>query len=243
MPNTQTSVPAFTSGQVLTAAQMTEVNTGIPVFATTTTRDAAFGGTGEKTLAEGQFAYIEASNTTQYYDGAAWQTVGASGLIRIAGGTFTSATTISMASGVFTSTYKTYQIVFQVTSGSDCQISVRVNNAGTPRTASNYFGYSTRSGHTGVTSTTTSSGSSLNIMAMSGTYDYLAQFTGYVWSPTVATTPTQMVFIGNGSNDSNTPNYITAGGLYNVEEASDGLTFVAGASVSGFYHVYALSES
>ncbi len=75
MPNTQTSVPAFTAGQVLTAAQMTEVNTGIPVFATTTTRDAAFGGTGEKTLAEGQFAYIEANNTTQYYDGSAWQSL------------------------------------------------------------------------------------------------------------------------------------------------------------------------
>jgi hypothetical protein len=76
MPNTQTSVPAFTAGQVLTAAQMTEVNTGIPVFATTTTRDAAFGGTGEKTLAEGQFAYIEASDTTQYYNGTSWLALG-----------------------------------------------------------------------------------------------------------------------------------------------------------------------
>lgn len=74
--NAQTSVPVFTAGQILTAQQQTEINTGIPVFATTTTRDAAFGGTGEKTLAEGQFAYIEATNTTQYYDGAAWQSVG-----------------------------------------------------------------------------------------------------------------------------------------------------------------------
>lgn len=241
--NAQTSVPAFTDGQVLTAQQQTEINTGIPVFATTTTRDAAFGGTGEKTLAEGQFAYIEASDTTQYYDGAAWHTVGLTpGLQYITGASFTSATTISMASGVFTSTYKTYQVIFQVTSGSDCQISVRVNNAGTPRTATNYFGYSTRSGHTGVTSTTTSSGSSLNLMAMSGTYSYLATFSAFVWSPT-QTTPTQLVIIGNGSNDSNTPNYITAGGVYNVAEANDGLTFVAGASVTGFYRVYGLSES
>ena len=75
MPNTQTSVPAFTAGQVLTAQQQTEINTGIPVFATTTTRDAAFGGTGEKTLAEGQYAYIEADNSTQYYDGSTWKTI------------------------------------------------------------------------------------------------------------------------------------------------------------------------
>ena len=76
MANTQTSVPAFVASQVLTAQQQTEINTGIPVFATTVTRDAAFGGTGEKALAEGQFAYIEATNTTQFYDGAAWQSFG-----------------------------------------------------------------------------------------------------------------------------------------------------------------------
>lgn len=77
--NAQTAVPAFTAGQVLTAAQQTQINTGIPVFATTVTRDAAFDGAGEKTLAEGQFAYIEATNTTQYYDGAAWQSVAPAG--------------------------------------------------------------------------------------------------------------------------------------------------------------------
>ncbi len=75
--NAQTSVPTFTAGEILTAANMNiSARTGIPVFATSVTRDAAFGGTGEKTLAEGQFAYLEDSNTTQYYDGAAWQAVG-----------------------------------------------------------------------------------------------------------------------------------------------------------------------
>ena len=75
--NAQTSVPTFTAGEILTAANMNiSARTGIPVFATSVTRDAAFGGTGEKTLAEGQFAYLEDSNTTQYYDGATWQSVG-----------------------------------------------------------------------------------------------------------------------------------------------------------------------
>jgi hypothetical protein len=74
--NAQTSVPVFTSGQVLTAQQQTEINTGIPVFADSTARDAAFGGTGEKTLAEGQFAFLEDTDTTQYYDGSTWEAVG-----------------------------------------------------------------------------------------------------------------------------------------------------------------------
>ena len=109
--NAQTAVPVFTAGQVLTAQQQTEINTGIPVFATTVTRDAAFGGAGEKTLAEGQFAYIEATNTTQYYDGAAWQAVGASALTLISAttiGTTVSSVTVSSA---FSATYDYYKVV------------------------------------------------------------------------------------------------------------------------------------
>ena len=108
--NAQTTVPKFTAGQVLTAAQQTGINTGIPVFATTTTRDAAFGGTGEKVLAEGQFAYIEASNTTQYYDGAAWQTLGG-GLTLIKAQTIGTAVSSVTVSDVFSATYDVYLII------------------------------------------------------------------------------------------------------------------------------------
>lgn len=76
--NAQTSVPVFSAGQTLLDTQMTQINTGIPVFSGTATRDAAFGGAGEKTLAEGQFAYLEdgsGSQAVQYYDGSAWQTL------------------------------------------------------------------------------------------------------------------------------------------------------------------------
>jgi hypothetical protein len=76
MANTQTAVPLFVANAILTAAQQNiSAGTGVPVFATTVTRDAAFGGS-NKALAEGQLAYIEASNVVQYYDGAAWATVG-----------------------------------------------------------------------------------------------------------------------------------------------------------------------
>ena len=74
--NAQTAVPVFTAGQVLTAAQVTQINTGVPVFATTVTRDAAFGGTGEKTLAQGQFCYLESTGKLQVYTGSSWSNVG-----------------------------------------------------------------------------------------------------------------------------------------------------------------------
>jgi len=141
MANTQTSVPAFTAGQVLTAAQMTEVNTGIPVFADTTARDAAFGGTGEKTLAEGQFAYIEATNTTQYYDGSTWQTVGQTpGLKYITGASFSAVASVSFANNTFTSSYQNYKIFFVVTSVSaTCSTYGRLRASGSDNTTSNYF--------------------------------------------------------------------------------------------------------
>ena len=96
--NAQTSVPAFTAGQVLTAAQVTQINTGIPVFASSTERDAAFGGTGEKTLAEGQFAYLEDTDTVQVYDGTSWSTVGASSVKKV--DRFTSSGTWTVPTGV-----------------------------------------------------------------------------------------------------------------------------------------------
>jgi hypothetical protein len=74
--NAQTSVPTFTSGQVLTAAQQNLINTGVPVAAGTAERDDLFGGADEKTLAEGQLVYVESLNVVQYYTGAAWATVG-----------------------------------------------------------------------------------------------------------------------------------------------------------------------
>lgn len=97
--NAQTKVPTFAPAEVLTAANTNLLSNGIPVFSGTATRNDAFGGSGEKVLAEGQFAYLEDSNTTQYYDGAAWQSVSVAPTYAIfneqqatntAGGTFTS---------------------------------------------------------------------------------------------------------------------------------------------------------
>ena len=77
MANEQITVPLYAASEILTAANMNiSAGTGVPVFATTVTRDAAFGGAGEKVLAEGQLCYLSASNIVQYYDGAAWATVG-----------------------------------------------------------------------------------------------------------------------------------------------------------------------
>ena len=136
--NATTSVPVYASGEVLTAANLNITNSGVPVFATTVTRDAAFGGANEKTLAEGQFAYIEATNTTQYYDGAAWQSVGVTpGLTLVATGTAAAAASVTVNT-CFTSTYDEYLLVVDVTGSTIAQLNLQMRNAGSTITAANY---------------------------------------------------------------------------------------------------------
>lgn len=74
--NAQTTVPTFVAGQTLTAAQQNaSARTGVPVFASTTTRNDAFGGTGEKTLAEGQLCWLEGVGMQVYNAAGAWITL------------------------------------------------------------------------------------------------------------------------------------------------------------------------
>jgi hypothetical protein len=149
--NAVTTVPVYTAGEVLTAADLNITNSGIPVFATTVTRDAAFGGTGEKTLAEGQFAYIEATNTTQYYDGAAWQPVGITpGLVCVKAETSFSAAAAVNVDSVFTSSYTHYLVNFSLASSATNDIAcyVRLRAASTDTSTGYYYAVSgaTRAG-------------------------------------------------------------------------------------------------
>jgi hypothetical protein len=115
MANEQTTVPLFVSGEVLTADDMNlSAGTGVPVFATTVTRDAGFSGAGEKVLAEGQLCYLSSTNVVQYYDGAAWATVGpaaAGALTLISATTIGSAVSSVTVTGAFSATYDAYKIV------------------------------------------------------------------------------------------------------------------------------------
>jgi hypothetical protein len=140
--NAQTSVPTFTNSQVLTAAQMNQsARTGVPVFANTSDRDAAFGGSGEKTLAEGQLCYLEDSNIVQYYDGASWATVGPSsgGLVFLSAASFTTVTSVSLPNDTFTTTYDNYKWILYTTATSANQtMSIRMRAAGSDNTTTSY---------------------------------------------------------------------------------------------------------
>jgi hypothetical protein len=137
--NAVTSVPVYQAADVLTAANLNITNSGIPVFSGTATRDAAFGGSGEKTLAEGQFAFLEDSNSTQFYDGAAWKPVGVAPALVYLGGTTGSASASINVDSVFSATYTNYLVqISEFTASVEDFWSIRLRASGSTITAANY---------------------------------------------------------------------------------------------------------
>jgi hypothetical protein len=244
--NATTFVPSYTSGEVLTAANLSVTNSGIPVFATTVTRDAAFGGTGEKTLAEGQFAYIEATNTTQYYDGAAWQSVGVAPALVYLGGTTGSASASINVDSVFSATYTNYLVqVSSLTASVEDPWAIRLRASGSTITAANY----TQAG----TANQSSSDTVFARRATNGTYWF-----GDIIS-TVSTNPQQVqFFISNPFAAVSTRGNITsAGGTnadyrnctlavnYNATTSADGIALVpyTSGTLTGTIRVYGIVNS
>ena len=138
--NAQTTVPDFVAETVLTAAKLDiSAATGVPVFATTVTRDAAFGGA-NKVLAEGQTCYLEDSNIVQYYDGAAWASVGAAAavygrVVRTAGSVTTTSTalvdltgaTITFTTGANPVAYSVSQCISSDATGRVLQFNINID--------------------------------------------------------------------------------------------------------------------
>ena len=62
------------AGDVVTAANLQQYvqDQVVAVYANSTARDAAYGGTGEPTLAEGMLCFLKDSDTLQYYSGSSW---------------------------------------------------------------------------------------------------------------------------------------------------------------------------
>jgi hypothetical protein len=141
--NAVTTFPTYTTGQVLEAADLNITNCGVPTFADSTARDGAFGGTGEKTLAEGQLVYLENSNIVQYYDGSNWLTLGPSspgGLVYLTGASFSSVASVSLPNDTFTSSYKNYRLIAQLTaSASNANVTGRFRDAGSDITSAEYY--------------------------------------------------------------------------------------------------------
>ena len=237
--NAQTTVPLFVANTVLTAAtQNISAATGVPVFATTVTRDAAFGGA-NKALAEGQLCYIEASDVVQYYTGAAWATVGpasAGGLVPIYSETAFSGVTTITRDNIFTSTYTNYLIVlrYEIT-GAAVSMQLRVGGV----TAATNYNRDLLEWASGASSVSTlTAQTSLGIGgATAGNVGLVNMF---VSGPALAASTIFQPYNTYFST-------VGVGALYNgrhsTATAYDGFIITGGANMSGTYTIYGYGKT
>ena len=239
--NAQTSVPLFVANTVLTAAQQNiSAATGVPVFATTATRDAAFGGS-NKALAAGQLCFLESTAVVQYYTGSAWATVGPSATASLvcvkAQTTFTAASTIT-ADSIFTSTYKNYLLQINYTAGGDLTLQLRAG--GVTATASEYNEQALTVNSTTLTGARTGPVASFDLStSSSGSLFNFAQMTFY--QPQIAAaTGFQNFSHYNNSSTYAQPLRRDWFGTHDLSTAYDGFIITVGgaSTATGTYAVY-----
>ena len=246
MANEQTSVPLFVADTILTAAQQNiSAGTGVPVFATTVTRDAAFGGA-NKALAEGQLCYLSATNVVQYYDGAAWATVGpaaSSGLVCVKAETAFSAVATVSADSVFSSTYTNYLIKVIYTSSTTSALRIQFRAAATA-TTTNYnrqtldgTDATAGAGRTATTSSITA--------ALSTNGDFKSSADIQVFGPNLATATTAQVHNAASSGGAyTTPINFLCTGNQSGSTQFDGFQIVPDSgTITGSYTVYGYSKA
>lgn len=244
MANTQTTVPTFVPGQVLEAAQLVNsAATGVPVFATTVTRDAGFGGAGEKALAEGQLCYLESTNVVQYYDGAAWATLApapaaSSGLTLIAK-TVLSAATQHNLTNVFSTSYDHYTIKF--TSFLNLSsMTMRFGTSGTPDTGSNYQNTGGYFDASTVTAAAYNFNASSATVADNASVSSSALFLD-ISSPFLVAKTTYMATAGLTLSGQVIGNL--ARGLVNTTTSYTDLVLLSGSNISGTISIYGFANS
>lgn len=240
--NAVTTVPVYVSGEVLTASDLNITNCGIPVFATTTTRDAAFGGTGEKTLAQGQMAFIEATNTTQYYNGSAWVTLGLTpGLTCVKAETTVTATNSVTADSVFTSSYTNYLLLINYTISGAGQLRIKLRASGT--SASTNYNFQTVEGN-GSTLTTSTAASQTSYLVGAYGSGLEAGSNVQLFGPQLAKATTIMVGNTGANGVITAPLYEQWYGNHSTATAYDGIEiFTSGTNWTGVYAIYGYSKS
>lgn len=245
--NAQTTVPSFQASQVLTAQQMNDsARTGVPVFADTTARDSAFGGAGEKTLAEGQLCYVE--NLTgvaqlQYYDGSTWTSLTGSGFVVVKAETAFSAASSVTADNVFTATYRNYKLVVNYTTTGGAGIRVRVRAGGTSVSTTTYNEQTFTSSSTTNTGSRGASGTSV-VLGFNTSGTFPSSFEAMIYNPQIATPTTFFSNCAQHDGAMTVPIIGIASGNNSNSTSYDGFELlVSSGTMTGNYTLYGLATS
>jgi hypothetical protein len=169
------------------------------------------------------------------------------GFVRVGGTTFTTAASVAFANDTFTSTYKVYYVVLNITATSTGQtVSIRVRDNSGSKSGANYFGqaYYIRSSTATLTSNNTSAATSQVLgRAYTSTANNAVQVGLYIANPTSATSSTTWWGQGTLKDSADDSGANTIMGTYSTAEAHTGLEFFVTGTITGSYNVYGLAEA
>ena len=239
-----TSITYTVNTSTFTAGQVVELYNANSTAATIAAgAGVTLNGASGLTIAQYQTAQLYAVSATSFILSKSDVTVSSGGLVYLTQATFTTVSSVSMPASTFTSTYDHYKVFVRLTAASNTNaFGIRVNNAGSARTAANYY-----YGGNNVTN-----GASSSSIAGTGATSVVAGYTNTAifgsWSidvhdPLNTSTYTGLTvnYIGSDSGGNSGGGY--TGGFYYVTEANDVLTFVVANTMSGTYWVYGYKDS
>jgi hypothetical protein len=130
----------FTTGDILTASAANGylASQVVMVFADAAARTSAIA-----SPQEGMISYLKDTNSTEYYSGSAWVAIGGGGsssdFVRISTTSFSGSSAVNL-NNVFSTTYKNYMVVLNITSASGTgNLQSRLRVSGADNTTSNYY--------------------------------------------------------------------------------------------------------
>lgn len=198
----------------------------------------------------GQLIFETDTNRLAVWTGSAWQyetaAAGPPGLVYITGATFTTATSFSLPNSTFTSTYRNYRIMLQITAlTSDATLTMRMRASGTDNTAASY-----RTAGYGGNSTGSAASVTGNAQTSWNFAEQDAGIAGYaltmdLFSPQVATFTAAA---GQYNYFLQTPNGSQAIAFTAHHDSTtqfDSLSFISSvaSSITGIYRVYGYTDS
>ena len=199
--------------------------------------DSAARTTAIPTPTDGQYSYLQDTNSTEYYNGTAWVAAGVTpGLTHINTTAFSSVSSVSLNS-VFTSTYTNYFILANKIIGTgSADFNIRLRVSGVDASGANYtYQEGVFTGSTAAAGRTTNSSAAkvgtLRTDANGGDVSF------NIFRPQLAETTNYATQVVYEPNSGAVLNFV--GGFHSVATAYDGITFLAqSGTMSGTVVVY-----
>jgi hypothetical protein len=211
----------YTSGQVVQAVP------SLSAYAvTSSTRPAS--------PFDGQIISETDTDSLQIYKGSAWGS--ASGLVYITGASFTTVTSVSLPASTFTTTYRNYKIMFEVTATSASgSTSIRMRAAGSDNTTSNY-----RQMEVGITQANSATNNARdNVTNWEG-------FSGPISMDVFSPQATLVTHVIGGYTNSNPFSIIgrNLNGIFVATTSFDSMSFICSSgNFTGYYRVYGWADA